>query len=77
MVVFNQPFSGQLVVDVPRGVVIQSAELVGDKQKIEVVETTTNQYHINAPKKLFKEPYVIRLTVTEKNKTKKYRESLT
>ena len=77
MVVFNQPFSRQLVVDVPRGVVIKEAQLVGEKQTLKIVETTNSQYHVAAPKKKFTEPYVIRLIVTDKNDKKKFRESLT
>ena len=77
MVVFNQPFSGQLKVQVPAGVYIAEAQLLSGKN-IGFVETTTRQYNISAPAAPDGQPYVIRLTVTDKPiKNRQYREALT
>ena len=77
MVVFNQPFSGQLKVQVPAGVYIAEAQLLSGKN-IGFVETTTRQYNISAPATPDGQPYVIRLTVTDKPiKNRQYREALT
>lgn len=63
MVVFNVPFSGKLAIQVPKGVQIEKAALMDGGVKVDVVETTRNEYHVNMPDKAFGEPFVIRLQI--------------
>ena len=77
MVVFNEPFSGGLKVNVNYGQLIVKATTL-DGENLKVVETTTNEYRIDTPAVTPAEPYVIRLTI-KRNATnnQKYSKALT
>lgn len=78
MVVFNQPYSGKLLVKVPKGVRISKATLCPESEELQITETTTNEYNVNTPKRNPGEPYVIKLTQEEsKGDKNKYKEALT
>lgn len=78
MVVFNQPYSGHLIVKTPKGVSIEKASLPGTDKTVEVVETTRNEYNVSVPKKNPGEPYVIQLNVrTDKGTKGVYQDALT
>ena len=78
MVVFNQPYSGHLIVKTPKGVSIEKASLLGTDKTVEVVETTRNEYNVSVPKKNPGAPYVIQLKVRIGKGTKGvYQDALT
>ena len=78
MVVFNQPYSGRLIVKTPKGISVEKASLLGTGEEIQVVETTRNEYNVSVPKKNPGEPYVIQLKVRAAKGTKGiYRDALT
>lgn len=78
MVVFNQPFSGKLIVKTLKGMSIIKAALVGSSEGLSFVETSRNEYNVSVPLKNPAEPYVIKLQVREAKETKDtYRDALT
>lgn len=77
MVVFNVPYSNQLSVKTPKGAAVKGAATLGG-EKLNVVETTTNEYNVGMPAKNPNEPFVIKLEVEENGgNAGKYREALT
>lgn len=78
MVVFNSPYSDHLTVKVPKGTTVEGATLLTDGAKLQVVETTRNEYIVSTPAKDPKEPYVIVLkTKTNAGSKGEYRDALT
>lgn len=78
MVVFNQPYSEQLIVRTLEGITIERAILLTIGEDITVVETTRSEYNISVPKKNPGESYVIQLKVRAAKGTKNiYRDALT
>ena len=77
MVVFNLPFSKWLTVKTPKE--LKPVEAVTlDGQKVEVVETTNNEYNVKVPEKIIGDPFVIKLKVEIVNgSVDKYRAALT
>lgn len=77
MIVFNEPYTRQLCVKTPKGTAITGAALL-DGTPLAVKETTNSEYNVAVPAVDPGEPYVIKLTFTEKDGTgNKYREALT
>lgn len=77
MVVFNPPYSKQLRVQLPKGHQILEATLLNG-EKVQVTETTRNEYNIGMPKEGAQEPFVIRLKLkVAEASNSKYREALT
>ena len=77
MIVFNLPYSKQLVVKTPNGTKVVKAYLM-DGKETKVVETTRNEYNIQIPVKDPGEPFVIKLQIEENVSTAdQYREALT
>lgn len=78
MIVFNVPLSGRMTVQVPKGVQIEEATLLHGGGKVNVMETTRNEYNVNVPDKVFREPFVIRLQIRVSKENKdKYMDALT
>lgn len=77
MVVFNLPFSKWLTVKTPKE--LKPVEAVTlDGQKVEVVETTNNEYNVKVPEKIIGDPFVIKLKVEIVNgSVDKYKAALT
>lgn len=77
MIVFNEPYPRQLCVKTPKGTAITGAALL-DGTPLAVKETTNSEYNVAVPAVDPGEPYVIKLSYTEKDGTgNKYREALT
>ena len=77
MIVFNQPFSEMLKVEVPSGVQIEHAQMIEGKE-VNVIETTRNEYNIHVPNIKTDKPYVIKLKMTDKkDNNNQYKEALT
>ena len=77
MIVFNQPYSKMLTVQVPKGTQLLKAQLLNG-QEVKFVETTRNEYNVCVPQQSFDGPWVIKLQVKEKtSKADQYREALT
>lgn len=77
MVVFNEPFSGGLIVNVNDGDEVKSATMI-DGTQLKVVETTKNEFRISTPAAPQNEPYVIRLQILKKGgKGNTYKDALT
>lgn len=77
MIVFNQPFSGQLTVKVPKGMQIVSGSILDSGKQVKVTLTTSNEYNISAPHSKKKTPYVIRLQVKNGKGNQQFKEALT
>jgi hypothetical protein len=77
MVVFNVPYSNHLQVNVPKGMVLTEAALMGG-QNLEVKECAANEYYVSVPSPLPLQPFVIKLSYTKKNtSSSQYRKALT
>ncbi len=77
MVVFNKPYTGFLEVQLPKGMRISTASLVGGASEVKVIETASHSYHITMPRPIPDEPFVIRLQVDKGNQKRQYRDALT
>lgn len=77
MVVFNQPYSGHLLISTPKGTKVIGAETL-DGTPLKAVQSTTNEYSVTCPSPTPGEPYVVRLKLEEKGQGgKQFREALT
>lgn len=77
MVVFNSPYSRQLVVKVPKNTKIAKAILLNGKE-VGVVETARDEYHVDMPAKDPGAPFVIKLQIdVQEGAADKYKEALT
>ena len=57
---------------------IEEATLLHGGGKVNVMETTRNEYNVNVPDKVFREPFVIRLQIRVSKENKdKYMDALT
>jgi hypothetical protein len=64
MIVTNPPLSRVLKIEVPRGIVIERATLLGDASfNVRPLRSTKNEFVIDAPGGPFTTPYVIKLTI--------------
>lgn len=78
MIVFNQPYSGQLIVKTPKGVFVEKASMLTTGEEVTVVETTRNEYNVSLPRTNPNEPYVIQLKIRATEDSKGfYRDALT
>lgn len=65
MIVFNIPYSGNLVVKMPKGTRIEKAILLEKGRKVDIVETSRDEYNVCMPVKDPGEPFVIKLQIEE------------
>lgn len=77
MVVFNRPYTKQLLVKTPKSTQIVGAHLLHGAS-LQVVETARNEYNVSMPLVEPGEPFVIKLQIKEeKGAADKYRDALT
>ena len=77
MVVFNRPYTKQLLVKTPKSTQVVGAHLLHGGS-LQVVETARNEYNVSMPLVDPGEPFVIKLQIKEeKGAADKYRDALT